>query len=78
MPSTGTPASNTACGARGDPSAVTEAGPPDRITAFGSRAAKAAAADWNGAISQYTPASRTRRAISCVTCEPKSMISTLS
>src|SRR5690606_14886423 len=31
-----------------------------------------------GWISQYTPVSRTRRAISCVTCEPKSRIRTVS
>src|ERR1041384_8102716 len=29
-----------------------------------------------GKISQYTWASRTRRAMSCVTCDPKSMIAT--
>src|SRR5688500_17125086 len=32
----------------------------------------------NGRISQYTPASRTRRAISCVYCDPKSSIITVS
>ncbi len=35
MPSTGTPASKMICGARGLSISVTEAGPPDRITAFG-------------------------------------------
>ena len=48
MPRIGTPASKTACGARGLPSAVTEAGPPERITPFGCSRAKASAAFWNG------------------------------
>jgi hypothetical protein len=63
----GTPESNTACGARGEPSRVTESGPPEKITPFGFIRAKPSSASWNGTISQYTPASRTRRAISCVT-----------
>ena len=48
----GTPESNTACGARGEPSDVTEAGPPEKITALGLSRAKAASADWKGWISQ--------------------------
>ena len=32
----------------------------------------------NGRISQYTPASLTRRAMSCVYCDPKSSIITVS
>jgi hypothetical protein len=78
MPSTGTPASKIACGARGEMSSVTEAGPPERMTPLGCIAAKASAAFWNGTISEYTPSSRTRRAISCVTWEPKSMMRILS
>ena len=35
MPSTGTPESKIACGARGEPSSCTDSGPPERITAFG-------------------------------------------
>ena len=35
MPSTGTPASKIACGARGDVASVIEAGPPERITPRG-------------------------------------------
>ena len=35
MPKTGTPMSNTAWGARGLPSVVTLAGPPDRMIACG-------------------------------------------
>ena len=65
-------------GARGLPASGTEAGPPDRITAFGLSRANASAAFENGWISQKTPASRTRRAISCVTCEPKSTMRTKS
>jgi len=57
---------------------VVEAGPPDRITAFGLMRLKAASADWNGTISEKTPASRIRRAMSCVNWLPKSMIRTVS
>ena len=64
MPSTGTPASNTICGARGLPVSVVDAGPPDRMTAFGWMRRNASSAFWNGTISEYTPASRTRLAIS--------------
>ena len=35
MPSTGTPESKIACGARGEPASCTDSGPPERITAFG-------------------------------------------
>ena len=52
MPSTGTPASNTICGARGLPVSVVDAGPPDRITAFGLMRLNAASAFWNGTISE--------------------------
>src|SRR6478752_10301948 len=38
MPSTGTPRSNTTCGARGEFASVTDSGPPDRITARGANA----------------------------------------
>ena len=44
--------SNTACGARGLPSVVTEAGPPEKMTPLGFSRAKASAAFWNGWISQ--------------------------
>jgi len=72
MPITGTPLSKITSGARGLPSSSTEAGEPDRITPLGAIRAKASAAALNGTISLYTPASRTRRAISCVTWLPKS------
>src|ERR1700722_17537416 len=74
----GTPLAKTSAGARGLPASGTDAGPPDRITAFGFSRAKASEAFENGWISQKTPASRTRRAISCVTCEPKSTMRTKS
>src|SRR5580704_9627024 len=74
----GTPLAKTSAGARGLPASGTDAGPPDRITALGFSRAKASDALENGWISQKTPASRTRRAISCVTCEPKSTMRTKS
>ena len=52
MPSTGTPASNISFGASGASLSSTEAGPPDRITAFGFIRAKASAAFWYGTISE--------------------------
>ena len=78
MPSTGTPESKTICGARGLPISVVEAGPPERITALGWMRLNASSADWNGTISEKTPASRMRRAMSCVTWLPKSMMRTVS
>ena len=54
--------------ARGVCVSVTDAGPPDRITARGAnRGMNAASTFVHGWISQYTPDQRTRRAISCVT-----------
>ena len=67
MANIGRPLSNMICGMRGLPSAVTDAGPPDNMMPLGFSRAKAAAAELKGAISLYTPASRTRRAISWVT-----------
>jgi hypothetical protein len=53
MPSTGTPSSNTACGARGVSDSVTLAGPPDRMIARGGAAlASASSALLKGTISQ--------------------------
>src|SRR6516162_8488047 len=74
MPSTGTPSSNTAAGARGELVAVTDSGPPERITPRGPKARTCAALMSQGWISQYTPSSRTRRAMSWVYCAPKSRI----
>ena len=78
MPSTGTPSSNTAAGAAGAAVSVVEAGPPDRMIALGANARIAASSTVHGRISEYTPASRTRRAISWVYWEPKSRIRTRS
>ena len=41
-----------ACSSDGASSSSTEAGPPDRITAFGFISRKAASAFWNGTISE--------------------------
>src|SRR3954447_3004084 len=61
------------CGA---PSAYTDAGPPDRISAHGSRRRSSAAVARCETSSEYTRASRTRRAISCEYCPPRSTTST--
>ena len=65
---------NTRSGARGLPPSWTEAGPPDRMMPLGPGQSSALSADWKGTISEYTPASRMRRAMSWVTWEPKSMM----
>ena len=58
---------------RARPSAYTDDGPPDRMIAAGSLAEQVARRDAVcGTISEYTLASRTRRAISCAYCAPKS------
>ncbi len=73
MPITGTPSPKSASGTRGLPASVTLAGPPDRITACGANSArKSGVTFWNGWISQKIRASRSRRAMSCVTWLPKS------
>src|SRR5215470_10815055 len=75
MPSTGTWEVKIAGLAEGDWPSVTDDGPPDRMMPLGSNFSRVAlSTDWKGWISQYTPASRTRRAISWVTWEPKSTI----
>ena len=51
---------------------------PDRMMPFGANSRMNASLTSFGWISQYTCASRTRRAISCVTWEPKSRIRILS
>src|SRR3954466_4992450 len=79
MPSTGTPSSKTAWGARAVcSSTVAEAWLPERITPLGAKARIAAASMSYGCSSQYTPASRMRLAMSCVTWEPKSRMRILS
>src|SRR6185437_181264 len=78
MPRIGTPASNTACGACGAPGSVVDSGPPERMMPFAPKRAICAGSWSHARISQYTPSSRTRRAISCVYCAPKSRIRILS
>src|SRR5262245_10514786 len=76
MPSTATPSSNTPGSTSGAPSSYTEAGPPDRTTPAGRRAAISDAVRSCGTISEYTWHSRIRRAISCAYCAPRSTTST--
>jgi hypothetical protein len=53
MPRIGTPSSKTARGRAGEPSSITLAGPPEKITALGANSArKSSVTDWNGWISQ--------------------------
>src|SRR5919108_2059216 len=76
MPSTGTPRSKRPGSTPGASSAYTDAGPPERISASGCRAAiSAAGASW-GTSSEYTRHSRTRRAMSCEYWPPRSTTST--
>jgi hypothetical protein len=58
----------------GAPSSYTLAGPPERMTPTTFRARSSAGVTSCAKISQYTRDSRTRRAMSCVYCEPKSRI----
>src|SRR3954471_13945800 len=76
MPSTGTPASNRAGSTNGAPAAYTDDGPPDRMIAAGSFARRSWTDAVCGTISEYTLASRTRRAMSCAYWAPKSTTST--
>jgi len=78
MPRIGTPASNTCCGARGEPASVVDSGPPDRMMPLAPKAAISAGSWSQAQISQYTPNSRMRRAMSWVYCAPKSRIRILS
>ena len=61
-------------GAWGPSSAWTDSGPPERTMPRGANSRIALALASQGQISQYTPISRMRRAISCVYCDPKSTI----
>src|SRR5262245_33793286 len=78
MPSTGTPASYSAASIEGASSTWTDAGPPERMMPFGRRASISDSGIVRGTISEYTCASRTRRAISCAYCAPKSTTRTVS
>src|SRR5712691_4803948 len=72
MPSVGTPSENSSGSIRGAPSAYTDAGPPLKIKACGFRARTWSGVTLCGTSSEYTRHSRTRRAISCEYCPPRS------
>src|SRR5215213_9933154 len=76
MPSTGTPRSKTAFGARSVESSYADMWLPERTTPAGLYSRTNASLTSQGWISQYTFASRTRRAMSCVYWAPKSRIRT--
>src|SRR5918995_15901 len=76
MPSVGMPSSKMPASTRGACSAYTDAGPPERITAYGFRAQICCGVTLCETSSEYTLASRTRRAISCAYWPPKSSTST--
>src|SRR5690554_2086601 len=78
MPSTGTPSSRMPGSAKGASDASTLDGPPESTMPRGAQARIASSGMWQGWISQYTPRSRMRRAISCVYWLPKSRTSTRS
>src|SRR5215469_15336158 len=78
MPKTGTPAPNSPSGTAGAPAAYTDDGPPDKMIAFGRLASISLTGIVEGTISEYTWHSRTRRAISCAYCAPKSTTNTVS
>src|SRR5829696_1544850 len=76
MPSVGTPSSKIRGSTCGAPSAYTDAGPPERTSATGFRRRSSSAEAACETSSEYTRASRTRRAISCEYCPPRSTTST--
>src|SRR5262245_9538569 len=78
MPRTGTWAAYSEGSIEGASSTWTDAGPPERMMPFGRRASISDSGIVRGTISEYTCASRTRRAISCAYCAPKSTTSTVS
>src|SRR5215469_5525152 len=78
MPKTGTPAPNIPSGTAGAPAWYTDDGPPDKMIAFGRLASISLTGIVDGTISEYTWHSRTRRAISCAYCAPKSTTNTVS
>src|SRR5215207_3530241 len=76
MPRVGMPSSKMPGSTLGACSAYTDAGPPERITAYGFRARISCGVTLWETSSEYTRASRTRRAISCAYWPPKSSTST--
>src|SRR5215469_8800092 len=77
MPRIGTPEPRIASSISGASSTSVLSGPPDNISAAGLRADSALHGASCGTISQYTPSSRVRRAISWLYCAPKSRIKTV-
>src|SRR5207247_6241656 len=76
MPRVGMPSAKSSGSTRGAPSAYTDAGAPLRINACGFRARTCSGVTVCGTSSEYTRHSRTRRAISCEYCPPRSTTST--
>src|SRR4030088_451583 len=76
MPSVGIPSSKMPGSTCGASSAYTDAGPPLKMIAYGLRARTASGEIVWPTSSEYTRHSRTRRAISCEYCPPKSITST--
>src|SRR6059058_1521456 len=72
MPSVGVPVSKSVESHRGAAASETLRGPPDRMTPAGRRARIFSIGESGGQISEYTDSSRSRRAINCVYCDPKS------
>src|SRR6266852_5957248 len=77
MPSTGIPACSASGSTWGAPGSYTLAGPPLRMSPAGSRRFSSDHGVVPGTSSQYTLASRTRRAISWLNCDPKSRTRTV-
>src|SRR3954452_22807301 len=76
MPSVGIPSSKISVSSFGAPSEYTDAGPPERISATGFLLRISSAVARCDTSSEYTRASRTRRAISWEYCPPRSSTST--
>ena len=72
MPSTGLPISYTAGSHFGAPGSDTLLGPPDRMIPVGFLARIRSIGVSGAHTSEYTDSSRSRLAMSCVYCEPKS------
>src|SRR5215470_18427681 len=70
------PIDSTAGSQCGAPSAYAELGPPDKIIPDGSNFWMSLIFAVNGSTDENTCCSRTRRAISCVYCPPKSITTT--
>src|SRR5215208_766084 len=72
MPSTGVPRLKSSAAHLGAPASDTLLGPPERMIPTGFFSLIVSSDVLNGTISEYTDSSRSRRAINCVYCEPKS------